>query len=90
VRQVRRKPAQKEGEGDVVEQVGIPAPVNRAAEVRRQAGQGADVLRRADQSVVIGRVYGAEGMHQAANVGADAEVPDAPGVDDDVQRHVRL
>ena len=90
VRQVRRKPAQKQGEGDVIDEVGIAALVDRGVEVRRQAGQRADVLRRADQGVAIGPIDGPQGVRQTANVCADAEIPDAPGVDDDVQRHERL
>ena len=45
--------------------------------------------RAADQRVVVDRVDRAQRLHQAPDIRADSEVPDAAGIDDDVRASLR-
>ena len=80
-------PRRNIGKRDVIEAAVIAARVDGGPEF---SGSPASVRTSAGP---LTRVYWlsvsmrAQRVDQASDVGADAEVPDAPGVDDDVQRH---
>ena len=87
VNKVGGEAPQKQRKRHVVHVRMVVAPVNGSPEVLRKPGQSAHVARSAHQRVLVCGIDRRQRMHQAADVCADAEVPDAPGVNDDVQRH---
>ncbi len=89
VYQVGRKAAQKNGKSQVIEKILIAPRINGGVEILGQAGKRAHIGWGADQRVLVGSIDGRQRVHQASDIGADAEVPDAPGIDDDVEAHAR-
>src|SRR5450759_5695556 len=85
VHQVRREPAQKQRERQVIQRAMVVARVYRGMEVFRQPGERSYLGRPADQSVLVGAVDAAQRLHQTPDVGADSEIPYAAGIDDDVR-----
>ena len=88
VHQIGREAPQENREGHVIQVTVIVAGINGRAEIRGQAGQQRCFHGTADQGVLVHAIDGGQGMDQAADIGPDAEIADAPGVDDDVQAHV--
>ncbi len=78
---------QKQGEGQMIQEVGIGLTINGSGKVRRQAGKGALIVRQRYERVFVGLIDGAEGMQQAMDIRANSEIPHAAGVDRDAQAH---
>ena len=89
VHQVRRKPMQENRKRRMIQKALIGARIRGVVKILRQAGQRAHIGRRIDQSISIGFVDLSQGVDQTSDVGADAEILNAPGIENDVQRHSR-
>src|ERR1043166_2098381 len=81
------KCAQKMRKNDFMEQVCVVPAVNRGVKIRSQILHFAGILRPRYQRVTILLVAAGQRPRKVADVGSDAEVPDAATVDDDVTRH---
>ena len=81
-------PVQEQWKRQVIQSSAVAVGIDRRVEILRQPGERADIARAADQRVTVFMVDIAQRVDQAADICADAEVPDAPGVNGDVKRHV--
>ena len=73
----------------MIQIVVIGARVDGMVKVLRQPGQRALVGRPVDQRISIRFVDLSQRVDQASDIGADAKILNAAGVENDVQRHSR-